>query len=109
MEYNYSENQELWLLNIIWVNCSTTISIYLSGSKQALWFSMNTKTKVKWKIMADGSADTSDVSIGNGFVEVFCTAWNFSLVWFDDNLSKKSIPNDSTATAIYLPIDTPIE
>ena len=42
--------------------------------------------------MADDCADTNVVSIGNCFVEVSRTKRKFTLVGFNDDLSKKFIP-----------------
>ena len=55
---NYSEYLKHLLSNIRQVNCSTTRQVDLSASKQALWISMNLKTKVKVELIADGCVDT---------------------------------------------------
>ena len=46
--------------------------------------------------MIDVCDNTSVEAIGNGFVEVSCTDRKLSLLVFDDDLSKKSIPSYET-------------
>ena len=105
-ENNYTENQKRWPPDIRWVNCSKTSYIVLSVFKKSLCFSINLKTDVKRKPMEDGCAETSVISIGNGFVEVFCNPPKVPLVIFDDDISKKYIPIGSAATATDLPNGT---
>ena len=63
---------------------------------------MKLNTKVKVNLMSDVCADTSVADIGNGFFKVSRTAINVTLVGFDDDLSKKSIPIEAASTDIDL-------
>ena len=72
--------------NIRNINGITTRYIYLSGSKQSLYFDMNLKTKDKGKFMKYVYSNTSVVSIGGGFFELSRTGRKSNLVGFDYNL-----------------------
>ena len=66
-------------------------------------------TKGKGDIMADGCADTSVADILNCFVEVPWNELKVTLVRFDDDLSKKSIPIGAAASAIEVAVtDAPV-
>ena len=56
--------------------------------------------------MADGCSDTSVAAIVNGFVEILREKRKITLVGFDDDLSKKSIPIGSAVAVVYLPNGT---
>ena len=71
----------------------------MSKFKESLSYAIKTAVKVKGKLMADGCADTSVAAIGNGFVEVSRTRRSVTLVGFDDDLSKKTVPIGSAVSA----------
>ena len=48
---NCREKQNIWLSSIIQINCITTSTIGINGSKQSLFFSMNTRIKSKGEPM----------------------------------------------------------
>ena len=64
---------------------------------------MNINTKVKVNTMAYICANTIDVAIGKGFVEVSRNDSKFALVVFDGDISNKSILIGSGATKVDLP------
>ena len=97
---NYSKHYKRCTYNII-----PTSYIDLSGSKHSLLFSMNINTKGKQELITYIYADTIVADILNCLVEVSQTVLKVTLVGFDDDLSKKSIPIVYAATAIYLPHD----
>ena len=101
-----NEDQKHWLARFRMVNATKTIDI--SGSKDALSFTMNATTKGKGKMMADGCADISIAAVGNGFREISRSDKTVTLVGFNNDLSKKEIPIGSAAAAIDLPRRTVI-
>ena len=100
-DINYSGQKQIWLSNISLIKCRSTSPIGISGSNQCLWFSINIKSKLKGNLVSDGCANTSAAAIGSGFVKVSKTEIKFTLVVFDDDISKKSIPIGSSATSIF--------
>ena len=90
-EDNYREKNNIWMSSIRHINLITTRSIVINGSKQALFFSVNTSTKSKRGTMTDVCSKNSVSVFVNGSVEVSHTGSKFILIVFDNDLSDKSI------------------